>query len=661
MKLICIFILVAIGSLFALELEVVSFTKDELDFTGSRYPVNDLNFNKCAVIKIESDVPASLLLKQSRKKVNKNKDGNYYFYVSYLETHLDFSSTSEKGYSPLFFKIPFSELGIDKLEKTAVYLMKIKTVGQLKEDIGDVHSLNINFNEEGVAISEGEKAAIVANSKTAQFRLMAGNYSFSFKKKGFETQTKNINLQGDQEVDITLKAGDSVIRFEAPAIISIESEPSGAVVELNGLKVGVTPYQGSHFAGEYTYALRLHSYYPVSKSFVLKSDESLTIPLEKLKPRFGYWQINSTPSGAIVFLDKKKIGKTPFARKKILSGEHYYKLQLDEYQIYDKYFTIEDGDDESFEIPLTPDFARLEIKSAPEKEAIVFIDEVAVGTTPYINERMPAGTYEIWLEKEFWNCPKESITIEPEKPVSKTLTLLKNFGTLKIIAEGSEIYINDKFVGNDIYDKNEKPGTYEVVAKKDKHIQAKESVVINIGQTKEITLSPTPQLGSVSVFAIDKRNVSKRINGAKVFIDDVLNKKKTPAVIQHLYGNYSLKLSHPDFLEQTKNIKIEDGKNTDISFYLDTYEGSMLAKQNFWKKQSLISFGTSALLFGGGFYCNKLMNDSNENYDNTLISTDANNYKQDSNNFENYRNYCYYSASGVIAYSIFSWLQSQWK
>ncbi len=41
MKLICIFILVAIGSLFALELEVVSFTKDELDFTGSRYPVND--------------------------------------------------------------------------------------------------------------------------------------------------------------------------------------------------------------------------------------------------------------------------------------------------------------------------------------------------------------------------------------------------------------------------------------------------------------------------------------------------------------------------------------------------------------------------------------------------------------------------------------------
>ena len=125
-----------------------------------------------------------------------------------------------------------------------------------------------------------------------------------------------------------------------------------------------------------------------------------------------------------------------------------------------------------------------------------------------------------------------------------------------------------------------------------------------------------------------------------------------------LYGDYALKLKHPDYLEFSQNINLKEGDTRTITCKLDSYSGSILAKRNRWKTQGWFGLTASVLISGGGYYCNIQMNDNNDKYDNADVTTDAMNYKQKTQDFENYRDYCYYAASGTVIYSVFSWIKT---
>ena len=267
--------------------------------------------------------------------------------------------------------------------------------------------------------------------------------------------------------------------------MTIESEPTGAEVELNGQKVGVTPYQGSHYAGEYTLTLRKDLYHPTSKTFSLNKGETLDIPREKLKPRFGYWQVSSEPTGAAIYLDEKFLGKTPLVREKIPSGEHTLRLTYEKYKTHQEPFIINDGDEPDFDIALEPNFASLTINSAPENGAAVFIDDKQVGITPFTEPMMQAGTYIIRIEKELWSGSSETITIYPEVPLKKTLFLTKDFGTLKVEAPECQIYLDGKNVGADDYEQKLKPGNYTIKATRARHHDDEKNVYVGVGERSE--------------------------------------------------------------------------------------------------------------------------------------------------------------------------------
>ena len=513
---------------------------------------------------------------------------------------------------------------------------------------------------EGVVISREGKAPIVSTSSIAPLRLPKGNYNFTFEKQGYVTQTKEITLQDDKTVEIKMEKGASEVRFSAPGIVSIQSDPEGAEVELNGQKVGTTlgTYQGSHYAGEYTLTLRKDLYHPTNKSFTLKAGEVLDIPVLILKPRFGYCFISSNPDSADIYLDEKHIGKTPLKKEKISSGAHTLRISKNKYKTHQEQFVVKDGDEPKFDVTLKSNFALVEINSAPETGAKVFIDDKEVGRTPYSDPMMQAGTYTIRIEKELWSGTTKTLTIRPKIPEKHTLILTKDFGTLIIEAENSKIFLDSKEVGINNYEKALKPGSYKIKATKEKHHTAEGNVFVSVGQITRKKLSPIPMLGSISVFAVDKLNLSKKITGSEIFLNNEYSTKKTPAVLELLYGDYNLKLKHPDYLDFSKNINLKEGDTKTITCELVTYSGSLLAKRNKWKTQGWISLTSSALIASGGYYCNMQMNDYNDKYDNTSITSDAMNFKQKTKDFENYRDFCYYSASGAAVYMLFSWMKS---
>ena len=91
---------------------------------------------------------------------------------------------------------------------------------------------------------------------------------------------------------------------------------------------------------------------------------------------------------------------------------------------------------------------------------------------------------------------------------------------------------------------------------------------------------------------------------------------------------------------------------------MDTYKGSILAKRNKWRWQSRIGFVFSVLIVGTGYYCNMLMNDNWENYNKAQSTSDAMYFKERTQKFQNYRDYCYYASSGIFTYTFFSWIKT---
>ena len=642
-------ILLSFSFLFSAEMIITKPLTEQIgDITLRQYPKMDFSGNTCALIKIKTELDPFDEIGSNRTPVDiVSKTGEVWVYLSAGDKRL---YLSKSGYARLIYDIPL------QLQSNTVYSMTIMVSGEKVE----VTTLTFTLNIEGVVISREGKAPITATSTIVPFRLQRGKYNITFEKQGFQTQTKEIILQDDKTVEITMEEESSEVRFSAPGIVTIQSEPEGAEVELNGQKVGTTfgTYQGSHYAGEYTLTLRKDLYYPTTKSFTLQKGEVMDIPKIILKPRFGYWQISSEPSGADIYLDEKHIGQTPLKKEKIPSGDHTLRLSKNKYKTHQETFVIKDGDIPEFDVALKPNFALLEINSAPETNATVFIDKKEAGKTPYSDPMMQAGTYIIKIEKELWIGTTKTITIRPEIPEKINLILTKDFGTLIVEAEGYKIYLDGKEVGTSNFEQKLKPGSYKIKAAKEKHHDAEKDVFVNVGQVTRERMSLVPMLGSISVFAVDKRNSSKKITDADIFLDNKDSKKKTPAVLELLYGDYALKLKHPNFLDASKNINLKEGDAKTVTIEMDTYSGSILAKRNSWKTQGWISFSATALIAGGGYYYNMQMNDYLDKYNNTSVTTDAMEYKQKTLDFENYRDYCYYTASGAVIYSVFSWIKT---
>ncbi|MCF7815288.1 MAG: PEGA domain-containing protein [Candidatus Cloacimonetes bacterium] len=652
LKLILFFLFIS-SVLFSAEMVITKPLMEEMgDLTLRQSPKTDMSGNPCALIKISTDLIPFDEIESNRTPVAVvNKIGEVWVYLSAGDKRLYFNKT---GFARKNYEIPVN------LKENTVYSMTLMGKGYGAEEVDNVVDLTFNINVEGVYITRDNQAPIKTPSTIAQFSISRGTHNFKFEKEGYKTVEQEVVLQDNDLIEITMEEGSSNVRFSSPGIVIIQSDPEGADVELNGQKVGSTSgsYQGNHYAGEYTLTLRKELYHTTSKTFSLEAGQTLDIPTIKLKPKFGYWQVTSNPTNADVYLDEKLIGKTPLSKEKIPSGDHIFRITYNKYKTHQETFVINDGDEPTFNVELKPNFAGLEIDSAPEQGATVFIDGEDVGTTPYLDEMRVAGTYEIRIEKELWSGSSKTVTITPEYDKKELLILTKDFGTLWVKAQDCNIYVNNEIYSSNEVKRNLKAGKYSIKAEREKHIPDEKTVFVNIGETTDVTLQPIPRLGSVSVFAVDKREPDQKIRGAEIFVDDKKSEKKTPSVLELLYGDYEISLKHPKYLELTKNVSLEEGDTKTLTFELDTYSGSLLAKRNKWRTQGWIGMAATALMAGGGVYCNMQSNSHFDDYENAATSSSALNYKQKTEDYENYRNYCYYAASGAAVYAVFSWIKS---
>ncbi len=569
------------------EFEVRNFRRDNQDVAARMFPRTTVNNEPAALLKVNTAI-AGLRVQTNLTPVGniEPKEDGYWIYLVPGERMVRFMAD---GFNPHEFNFP------QPVEGSVVYVLTLARVGAMLPE-EELVRVTFRFNQSEVYTSVNNSAPVMTLGADAEFRVRRGQNSFRFIKEGYLEQEVTLDVRNEVVQDITLAPGQAATRLQRPGFLVLDSDPPNAEVFLNEQRVGTTPYMAQLPAGAYMLMLRRNLYHDEVRSFELEEGATVDLQQLALRPRFGYYSVTSTPPGADVYLNDKLVGKTPLARAEISSGQHRLRLQYPLYHNHEEEFDINDGDDRAFNILLNKAFGELVIESAPTG-ATLFIDGRAMGTTPYRNAAMPSGRYAIRLTQDLYSEVHDEVTVSDGQKTEKFIPLTMNFGTLKVTAPNAEIFLDNRTVGTGSYEANLPPGRYTLKATRAIHHDVTREVFVRLGQTENITLTPTPREGIISIMSEPFET-----RGAEIFINGRKQQETTPAAINLLMGSYDLTLKKRGYLDAKQRVTVRENETTSVSLRMNTYAGSLQQDINRYRRAK-IAYGAGTLAaIGTGTY-----------------------------------------------------------
>ena len=227
-----------------------------------------------------------------------------------------------------------------------------------------------------------------------------------------------------------------------PGVVSVDSNPSGAEVFVDGQSRGMTPITLSLSPGPHSLELRRRG---ASReiSLIVKAGEQASQQIDLTNIRaVGTLVVNSQPKGAKVLVDGKERGVTPLTLSDMSVGAHKVVLQGAQGTI-SKDIQIQAGGtvnvDEGIFSGWITVFAPFDLQVYERKRSI--------GSTEQERIMLPAGRHEL----EFVNNQRgfrDTRTVDVGPGATIPISIEKTEGTLRVEApEGSEIFIDGTRVG----------------------------------------------------------------------------------------------------------------------------------------------------------------------------------------------------------------------
>ena len=278
-----------------------------------------------------------------------------------------------------------------------------------------------------------------------------------------------------QERQISARQGRDVqLAFVLPAMpkdpaLTVESEPPGASVILDGKERGRTPFLAPVAAGTHELLLRLAGRREVATELTMPKDKDLSLRMELGQasgaPRLT---VASFPDGAAVLVDGKEMGLTPWSGELKL-GDHKVQVRRAGYLAAERAVTLQANRDThlSFAPERVVGPGRLRVEAEPP-DAEIAIDGQAAGVAPYSGE-LAAGDHNVEISNVGYRTLAQQISLAPGQQVSLRLTLSPAGGAnappivgVNSAPEGALLYVDGKLIGPTPKKAATTPGQHEL-------------------------------------------------------------------------------------------------------------------------------------------------------------------------------------------------------
>lgn len=264
--------------------------------------------------------------------------------------------------------------------------------------------------------------------------LTAGVYKAAFSMEGHDKREMEV-IVSDRIPKLANMAMKSIY-----ATLKIQSDPTGALVMVDGIDKGKTPcVVDDILQGEHTLKLTKSGFKDyVEKINVSKIDETaITVPLAEVLASI---EINSNPAEARVSLDNEFKGRTPVVLSGLRDGTYSVTVEKPGYEKVTKQVTIKNKEDAKLDVSLSSATGALVLNVLPVGSTVVVLNtdvKAVTGSGPFSAD-LPPGNYQVEVTKAGYERSKFPVDIELRKTFTKTINLMKIFvkDTVVLLKDG---------------------------------------------------------------------------------------------------------------------------------------------------------------------------------------------------------------------------------
>lgn len=307
-----------------------------------------------------------------------------------------------------------------------------------EKDMSDYGSMNITSEPAGAEISILGK--VWSTTPYVTKPVPSAMYIVKFSMEGYEPAWLPVTVTPGRQVDA------HVALVPENATVIIDSEPTGAHVQMNGKELGDTPVLLPDLPlGSYSASVQMTGYTRRDISWKVQNGRPILIKVP-LMNNIGTLSLVSDPDSAEIEIDGQSYGSTPFSDF-IEQGQHKIRLTKNGYKPYEKVVTVNRDETTEVEVRMETLPGSLTLESVPTGAAL-FINGIDYGVTPYTRDVIEAGDYTIRLTMDGYDPLEQTITVHPGEPMSRTFTLDSNLGSiiLSVNPPGVNVYLDGKFV-----------------------------------------------------------------------------------------------------------------------------------------------------------------------------------------------------------------------
>ncbi len=304
---------------------------------------------------------------------------------------------------------------------------------------------------------------------------------------------------------------------------------------------------------------------------VTGADDS-RVYVQTAKMSSGYLKMNIEPKGEPVIVSIGLTNNYELATdvvqngiyiKQLNFGRYYYKVESDYYQT--DYGTVDFNEGvDHIDLKLATAYNFLDIDSAPESGANVFINGKLAGKTPLTyREKVKAGKCIIKLTHGDYSVLEREETLDGDASVKKfTYTMNPKYAIVSLrTAPDAEIWIDNTYKGKGSWEGRLPSGVAHVVESRMlNHYSQSQSVTVSDGENRTIELPvPVPRMAAV--------NITSEPLMAKIHIDGEYI-GTTPLLRQVLMGRHELSISHDGYITEKSTIDLQENETLPVAVTL---------------------------------------------------------------------------------------------
>jgi eukaryotic-like serine/threonine-protein kinase len=321
--------------------------------------------------------------------------------------------------------------------------------------------ISISTTPPGSEIFINDKS--IGKSPIEEFKIESAKHiTLKISKDGFDPLDTTLNIKSGEKENLAFKLNP--IRKEQ---INITTNPPDAKLIVNNNLAGISPLANYTVSpGVNKIRIEKVGYLLVDTMIRVNKDLANTFNFNLTKDPnfkgFGTLKITSEPIEALVLLNGEFVGKTPFENKELAVADYKLILRKNGYNDYSESIRITLNKTKTIAKQLTSSsnttgeqFGKIKVTTKPS-EATVYLDGEFVGSTPYVNDKIPVGTHNLLIKKKGFSEISETVSINLDRltPVSKNLESSQNLETVKgkveiLVRPYGSIYIDDELKAQD--------------------------------------------------------------------------------------------------------------------------------------------------------------------------------------------------------------------